>query len=134
MIAVDTSVAIPLVASWHEAHIRTSRVASGTSIPAHALAETYAVLTRLPPPHRLSPDLAASLLVPRFSGAKILVPPKRVHADMLARLSVAGIGGGATYDALVALTAASQDALLLSRDARAAATYRRLGISFELLD
>ena len=134
MIAVDTSVAIPLVASWHEAHIRTTRAASGTSIPAHALAETYAVLTRLPPPHRLSPDLAASLLVARFPGTKILVAPKRIHAGLLTRLSEAGIGGGATYDAFVALTAASQDALLLSRDARAAATYQRLGIRFEVLD
>jgi predicted nucleic acid-binding protein len=44
-----------------------------------------------------------------------------------------GITGGAVYDALVAATAAEHDAELLSCDRRAAATYERFGIRFEMV-
>jgi hypothetical protein len=40
-----------------------------------------------------------------------------------------GVAAGATYDALIGLTAASGERVLLTRDRRAAATYSRLGVA-----
>ena len=59
--AVDTSVIIAALLGWHEAHdpalralITASDTGGGTLlIPAPALVEAYAVMTRLPAPHEL---------------------------------------------------------------------------------
>ncbi|MET0896056.1 MAG: PIN domain-containing protein [Acidimicrobiia bacterium] len=130
MTALDTSVAIPALASWHEAHDRIRRLVSDASIPHHALLETYAVLTRLPPPRRVDTATASLVLARRFPPSSVLDP---VRSDVVARLASAGIGGGATYDGIIALTAATHDEVLLTRDRRAASTYERLGVTFELL-
>lgn len=50
---------------------------------------------------------------------------------MVVRLSHADVRGGAVYDGLVGLTAAAADLVLLTRDHRAARTYRALGIPYE---
>jgi len=50
-----------------------------------------------------------------------------------ARLVDWAITGRATYDGLVALTAARHGARLLSRDRRAARVYEALGVDFELI-
>jgi toxin FitB len=55
------------------------------------------------------------------------------HAGAPVRLAAAGISGGATYDGLIALTALEHDLELLSRDRRAARTYRALGARFQLV-
>lgn len=55
------------------------------------------------------------------------------HACAPKRLAVAGVSGGATYDGLIALTAIEHDLELLSRDRRAARTYRALGARFRLI-
>ena len=52
---------------------------------------------------------------------------------LLSTLAAAGVGGGASYDGLVALEAAAHDQVLLTRDARAQDTYRRLGVAFRAL-
>jgi hypothetical protein len=44
--AVDTSVIVPSLAHWHEAHDAARRSAQGASVPAHALLESYSVLSR----------------------------------------------------------------------------------------
>ena len=48
MIAADSSVVVAALLDWHEAHEASRQAAQGAVIPAHALAETYSVLTRLP--------------------------------------------------------------------------------------
>ncbi|MDN5930753.1 MAG: hypothetical protein L0I24_06785, partial [Pseudonocardia sp.] len=53
--------------------------------------------------------------------------------DVLARAVTGRIAGGAVYDLLVALTAATADAAVLSLDRRAAAIYEATEIRFELL-
>ena len=64
---------IAAVCSWHEHHEATaneidSRLAgrSKMMVAAPALIEAYAVLTRLPPPHRLTPQTALTLLENNF--------------------------------------------------------------------
>jgi len=44
-----------------------------------------------------------------------------------------GIAGGSVYDALIAATVRHAGARLLTRDRRAANTYERFGVEYELL-
>lgn len=92
----------------------------------HAELETYSVLTRLPPPQRLTPAAAVRLIRANFPQTKRL-PPSRV-AGLLEELVDLDLAGGATYDALVGLAARHHGLTLLSSDARAAVTYRGLGV------
>lgn len=129
---VDTSVAIPALVSWHMASAEARSVAEGAHIPAHARLETYAVLTRMPPPHRLDAAVVAELLEHWFPSQRTVPASPELSFTIVDRCRLAGIAGGAVYDALVGLTAAEAGGELLSRDSRAARTYHRLGVSFRL--
>lgn len=131
--AIDTSVAVALLLRSHEAHsvVTSWRRGRKLALCGHALIETYAVMTRLPGTARVTPGDALRLLNSNFS------PPLSPHPETLRRaleiFAGAGIAGGATYDAWVALAARDNDAILASRDARAEATYRRLGVDVEMV-
>lgn len=127
-LAVDTSIAIPLIVRSHLAHTAVRRWWNGQEIAlgGHALAETYSVLTRLPGDERLEPEDAARALSANFAPPLLLSDAQaRVLPDTLSRL---GIAGGAVYDALVALAAREHGATLATRDARARATYESVGV------
>jgi toxin FitB len=108
--ALDTSCIIAAVCGWHEHHRVTAaeierRLARGErlSVAAHALTEAYAVLTRLPAPHRVAPADAWELLRANFTEDVLVVsltPTQQI--TVLRRLAGAGIGGGRTYDAVIA--------------------------------
>jgi len=131
--AVDSSVIVAALAQWHEAHELSRQEAQGKSVPAHALLESYAVLTRLPFPLRLDPQTAHQLLAAWFPARTVLTPSRTKMSQFVARAAGAGIVGGASYDALVALTAAEHGEELLTRDRRAVPTYKKLGIAYRLL-
>lgn len=133
MIALDTSVVVPALVSWHEAHDPARRAAAGAAVPAHVRLEAYSVLTRLPAPHRLGADVAGSLLEAWFPKDRVLLPSARLSRQLLTRLVDAAIIGGASYDALVGLTAAEHRMTLATRDARAQRTYERLGVPHRLI-
>jgi predicted nucleic acid-binding protein len=126
-LALDTSVAIPLLVRGHAAHRAVATWWNGREIAlsGHALAETYSVLTRLPGGARLSAADAARLIGERF-GRPLLLGARTTNRlpDVLSRH---GIAGGAVYDALVALAALEHDAELATRDLRAKATYEAVG-------
>jgi predicted nucleic acid-binding protein len=126
-LALDTSVAIPLLVQTHRAHAAVSRWwdRREVALSGHALAETYSVLTRLPGDLRLTPADAARLLAERFVEPLLLGPD--VARRLAAVLGRHGIAGGAVYDALVALAAVEHGAALATRDARARATYETVG-------
>ena len=127
-VAVDTSVAVPLLVRSHHDHADVVRWWNGQEIAlsGHALAETYSVLTRLPGDARLSPADATRLLNARFASPLVLgSSPARKLPDTLSRL---GIAGGAVYDALVALAAKQHGVALATRDARARGTYDTVGV------
>lgn len=127
-IAVDTSVAVPLLVRSHHDHASVARWWNGqeVALSGHALAETYSVLTRLPGDARLAAADAALLLRTRFT-APLTLSSSQAQAlpDTLSRL---GIAGGAVYDALVALAAKEHGAALATRDARARGTYDAVGV------
>jgi predicted nucleic acid-binding protein len=133
-LALDTSVAIPLLVATHRAHAAVSGWWNGreVALSGHALAETYCVLTRLPGDLRLAPADAARLLAERF------VDPLLLGSDVAGRLpevlSRLGIAGGAVFDALVALAALEHGADLATRDARAKATYDTVGVRVIVAD
>lgn len=133
-LALDTSVAIPLLVATHQAHAAVSRWWSGreVALSGHAVAETYSVLTRLPGDLRLTPADAARVLGERF-GEPLLVGPE-VAKRLPDVLSGLGIAGGAVYDALVALAALEHGADLATRDARARATYDIVGVRVVVAD
>lgn len=127
-IAVDTSVAVPLLVQTHQAHAAVVRWWDDREIALSgpAVAETYSVLTRLPGDLRVAPADAARLLSERFTQPLLLDPDvARRLPDVLAAL---GIAGGAVYDALVALAAAGHGADLATCDARAKMTYEAVGV------
>jgi toxin FitB len=127
-VAVDTSVAIPLLIRSHHDHASVAGWWRGQelALSGHALAETYSVLTRLPGDARLAPADAARLLNARFASPFMMSTSlARKLPDTLSRL---GIAGGAVYDALVALAAKEHGASLATRDARARGTYDAVGV------
>lgn len=133
MIAVDSSVAIAAFGPWHDLHDAARAVLdSGAAIPAHALLETYSVLTGFPPPHRAPASVVDSWLDSRF--ARILPPPTATQQrDLVRKLAADGRIGGAVYDGLVALTALRAGATLTTADRRAASLYALVGIEVRVL-
>ena len=131
--AADTSVVVPALLIRHEAHERCARALRGTSaVVSHVLAEAYSVLTRMPHPDRVQPRVAAEALERRLPKRTVGLAPG-AYAALPSRLADAGLSGGSIYDALIALGAAEHGLSLATRDARAARTYRSLGVAFELM-
>lgn len=126
--ALDTSVAVPLLVATHEAHAAVVDWWGGRSIAlcGHALVETYSVLTRLPGDLRLAPVQAVRLLDERFE--KPLVLGARLAGRLPEVLAELELAGGAVYDALVALAARQHSVPLATRDGRARATYEAVGV------
>lgn len=120
-------------ASWHEHHDAARRVLDGSPrLIEHCALETYSVLTRLPAPHRAPGDVVRGFLAARFDEPylRLSVPAYR---EFLLGLPDHGVSGGASYDALVAATAASHGAELVTCDHRAAPVYERYGVRVQLV-
>lgn len=133
MKAVDSSVVIAAFASWHEHHaIARKAMAFRPRLIAHAAVESYSVLTRLPPPHRASPDIVHAFITGRFTDP-FLILSETGYQELLATVAAGQILGGPAYDALIAFTAAEHNATLMSLDQRAAATYETVGAQVEQL-
>lgn len=112
--SLDSHCMIAAVCGWHERHAAAAaaieqRLERGDHlvVAAHALVEAYAVLTRLPAPHRLAPADAWALVKGNFvADATLATLPATAHVALLDTLATAGLGGGRTYDALIAASAA----------------------------
>ena len=104
---------IAAVCGWHERHGAAAaaieeRLDRGDRlvVAAHALVEAYAVLTRLPSPRRLAPVDAWALIKANFvAEATLATLPGSAHVALLDTLAAAGLGGGRSYDALIAASA-----------------------------
>lgn len=128
MRVVDSGVAIAGFASWHESHDEAlAEVAARPQIAAHSMLEVLSVLTRLPAPHRAPVDLVGQFLASAFPEEPLVLDAAAHRSLVLDRLPSEGITGGAVYDALIAETARHAGATLVTLDARARSTYRRIG-------
>ena len=107
LVALDASVLVAGVLTWHEHHETSrrqlaalGRARRGPCVPIHSLLESYAVLTRLPSPHRLRPADAWELLHESFGGWA----PAPMSEDVWSFLDEAArreTAGGAIYDAAI---------------------------------
>lgn len=133
MIVADTSAAVAAFAGWH-GHREAVKKALGRSagIVSHAAYETYSVLTRLPDAQRAPITLVSEHLRDTF-GDRWLGLSADAQRLALERLCALGIGGGQTYDGLIAITAAAHDATLVTLDRRALATYALVGADVEFV-
>lgn len=132
MICADTSVLIPAIGEWHVRHRLANEALTGTIIAVgHCIIEAYAVLTRMPEPFRMAPAIAAVTLT-ELVDEVIGLEASMTHG-LPGRLHAARVQGGATYDGLIALTAAHHGATILTLDERAALTYRACGATFKLI-
>ena len=93
---------------WHEHHGPAAEALEAMSqerrplvLAAPVLLETYAVLTRLPPPHRLSPDSARRLVRGNLSGKRTVALDGRGYWRLVDGAAAGGVAGGRTYDALI---------------------------------
>lgn len=101
---------VAAVCTWHEHHIAAAaeierRLDRGErlAVPAPALVEAYAVLTRLPAPHRLSSADAWALIEANFVKASRIVALTGVaYVRILRALAKQALGGGRAYDAVIA--------------------------------
>jgi predicted nucleic acid-binding protein len=124
--ATDSSVLVAALASWHESHAEALRaletaMAKGSAlvIPADALLETYAVLTRLPAPHRLSPAIAIELLRESFRNSEVVALDSGETWGLLEGCAAGPVAGGAVYDArIVAAAVKGRSDRILTLNAR----------------
>ncbi len=132
-IAVDTSVAVPLVVQTHAAHRAVTDWAAAFEVvlSGHVAVETYAVLTRLPGEARVQPADAIAIMAHDFT--RVITLPESLAATAHEVLAASGVSGGATYDGLVALAAREHGLTLVTRDARARSTYERLGVAVQIV-
>lgn len=107
--ALDANILIAGLLSWHEHHPAASAQLiallenqTETVIPLHALVEAYSVMTRLPPPHRLSAKAALEVLEGSFRHRTTLVGLDGDEGwDLIKELSRRAISGGTSYDGLI---------------------------------
>jgi predicted nucleic acid-binding protein len=131
--AADSSAAVAAFARWHARHAE-ARLALGDrpAIVSHAAFETYSSLTRIPPPERAEAGQVRAFLEDWF-GDRWLGFSAGALRLALARLEELGVSGGATYDGLIAMTAAAEGATLVTLDLRALRTYSLVGVDVELV-
>ena len=108
----DTSVLIAAVSSWHEHHSRThaeielrERSDEQLVIATHSLAETYAVLTRLPAPFRLRTADALALIERNWGDTPAVHLTAPEIWDALHEAQRRTVTGGQMYDVLIAVAA-----------------------------
>ena len=117
----DSSVMVAAICGWHEHNRRAlraleARLARGDTlvVAAPALVETYAVLTRLPPPHRLAPGDAAPLVHANFvSGLEMVALDAASYRRLLDDAPRERIAGGRIYDRVIAACAIAAKATTL---------------------
>jgi len=83
------------------------RAAGGEELflAAHSLAETYAVLTRLPSPHRLRAADALSVIEANWGQNDVVHLTGRETWRAIVEAERRGLVGGQTYDVMIAMAA-----------------------------
>ena len=72
-------------------------------IAAPTFIESYAVLTRLPPPHRMAPEVVLQIIEESFVGhGQVVALDGRSYRTLVHRLADTSVTGGRAYDAVIA--------------------------------
>jgi len=130
----DTSIVVAGLSSWHSHHeLALPFLSVSPAAIQHVIAEVYAVLTRLPRGRGVKPTIALRSVLSAFGPERLTLSATELEL-LLERLAPADIGGGATYDAIVAESARLGDTELVTLDKRASRTYETVGVRYLLLD
>ncbi len=112
---LDTSVLVPVAMGDHENHegclnlfVRYSQ--DEACCAAHSLAEVYAVLTKLPGKHRITPDQAMLFIGSIRERLTVVSLTGGEYAETLAQAATLGIQGGTVYDLLLSTCALKAEA------------------------
>ena len=106
MIFIDTSVWIAANQFTHPHHIAslhfvTSLHPGTVSIAAHTLAEIYASTTRMPPPERISPQAALTIIERILSISMTVTLSSDEYLETIRNAAKSGHVSGMIYDALL---------------------------------
>ncbi len=112
---------IAALSSWQASHERArvelrDRLGRGETmlLAAHSLVECYSVLTRLPAPLRLSPEVALRMIRDGVVSRGTVIGMRiDDYLGFLERSVVRGVAGGRIYDALIMATAKDSGADVL---------------------
>ncbi len=111
-VLIDTSCLVAAALPQHEHHAATlaeltrRRHAGHVLVmAAHAVTEAYAVLTRLPPPHRLSAADAVLVLDRNWGHSETVALTAAETWRVLRHHAAAGLAGGRVYDGVIAACA-----------------------------
>jgi predicted nucleic acid-binding protein len=119
---------------FHEAAISAlAEVQSDGCLVAHTMAETYSVLSAPSGPYRVEPGTVVAYLDQFLDRATPIQPRPQAYREALDLLAGHDRGGGAIYDALIALAAREAGATLVSLDLRAERTYAACGVEAKQL-
>jgi predicted nucleic acid-binding protein len=111
-VVIDANCLIAAALPQHEHHAVTladlgRRRAEGHTfvMAANAVVEAYAVMTRLPPPHRLSPADAAAVLDRNWGASECIALTGSETWRVLRQHAATGLAGGRIYDGAIAACA-----------------------------
>jgi len=111
-VLLDANCLVAAALTQHEHHRATvadlsRRRAAGHTLvmAAHAVLEAYAVLTRLPPPHRLSSADALAVLDRNWGESESIALTAAETWRALRELAGTGVSGGRIYDGCIAASA-----------------------------
>lgn len=137
MIVPDTSVLVAGFVSSHRFHRAAAsvlaKVRSEGTLIAHTTAETYAVLSGPGGVYRVEPGTVVTYLKQFLEDSPPIQPQPETCREALDLLADVDRGGGAIYDALIALAARDANAELVSLDRRAERTYALCSVEARLL-
>ncbi len=104
----DTSCLVAAFCAWHESHERCRLAFSKAKahdgalvVAAHTIIELYSVLSRLPAPHRLAPDVCYQIIQENLRVAHTVPATTQTYWDVLIGCRAKNISGGTVYDALI---------------------------------
>ena len=108
-VLLDTNCLVALAVQAHEHHSATHadyhrRRAAGQQfvVPAQALVEAYSVLTRMPPPYRLSPAVAITVLESTWGTTETSALTAAECWRVLRSQAARGVAGGRIHDGQIA--------------------------------
>jgi predicted nucleic acid-binding protein len=111
-VLLDTSCLVAAALPQHEHHRTTiedlsrRRTAGHTFLmAAHAVLESYAVLTRLPAPHRLAPADAMAILDRNWGRTETIALTAAESWRVVRQHAAKGFAGGRVYDGCIAASA-----------------------------
>lgn len=116
-VLLDTSILIAAVLAKHDSHAKAFPILERVQnrkdqgfVAAHSLGEMYAILTKLPPPFRHSPEQALlSIEENVLKHFRICSLTGTDYASLIREAAMTGIQGGTIYDAVLLKSAEKAD-------------------------